>query len=150
MAVDQDPLLHLRCFSTSWLLLSALCPRFLQRDTLGLQVGLSVGRPTDQAGGPELSGMTGTGPSEDAEPVPFLFISFRVTTMNQKVIFFFLSAYCMIGMDWVFHLHFLLFYSFSPNKHKLQMKMWTESLTDLHETTWSFWVEKLKWEPSSP
>ena len=32
--------------------------------------------------------MTGTGLSEDAEPVPFLFISFRVTTMNQKVMFF--------------------------------------------------------------
>ena len=72
-----------------------------------------------------------------AEPVPFLFISFRVTMMNQKVIFFFfLSAYCMIGMDWVFSLHLILVYSSSPNKHILQMKMWTESLTDLHEATW--------------
>lgn len=42
----------------------------------------------------------------------------------------------MIGMDWVFPLHLILFYSSSPNKHILQMKMWTESLTDLHEATW--------------
>ena len=42
----------------------------------------------------------------------------------------------MIGMDWVFSLHLSLVYSSSPNKHILQMKMWTESLTDLHEATW--------------
>ena len=78
-----------------------------------------------------------------AEQVPFLVLSFRVTTMNQKVMmfFFFWSAYCMIGMDWVYYLHLLLFYSSSPNKHILQMKMWTESLTDLHEATWA-----LSWE----
>lgn len=140
-------ILHLRCFSFSWLLNnvsltspcwewfsrqdhSARCPWFPQRDTC----------PTHQASGPALLGMTSTGLSEggwarvhSAHPIHFIQShGDDNNNMNEKVMTFF-----WVPTTWEVQAGcFICLFLYSSQQAYLQMKkLRIERLSDLYKAT---------------